>query len=81
MYIVEKKMFGAVVVLYNPTKDEIKNINTYKNLVAQTIVIDNSETSHRELVDQIVTLDSKVIYYSAQKILDSARLSTWELRY
>lgn len=51
MYIVEKKMFGAVVVLYNPTKDEIKNINTYKNLVAQTIVIDNSETSHRELVD------------------------------
>lgn len=67
MYIVEKKMFGAVVVLYNPTKDEIKNINTYKNLVAQTIVIDNSETSHRELVDQIVTLDSKVIYYSAQK--------------
>ena len=67
MYIVEKKMFGAVVVLYNPTKDEIKNINTYKNLVAQTIVIVNSETSHRELVDQIVTLDSKVIYYSAQK--------------
>lgn len=51
MYIVEKKMFGAVVVLYNPTKDEIKNINTYKNLVAQTIVIDNSETSYRELVD------------------------------
>lgn len=26
MYIVEKKMFGAVVVLYNPTKDEIKTL-------------------------------------------------------
>mgnify|MGYP000158101582 FL=1 len=67
MYIVEKKMFGAVVVLYNPTKDEIKTLIHIRNLVAQTIVIDNSETSHRELVDQIVTLDSKVIYYSAQK--------------
>ena len=59
-------MLGAVVVLYNPCEDEIKNINTYKNLVDITIIIDNSEINHRELVDLLVTLDSKVYYYSEQ---------------
>lgn len=66
---VEKMMFGAVVVLYSPTEDEIKNINTYKNLVDKTVIIDNSEVSHSKLIDQLVTLDSKVSYYSEQKNL------------
>lgn len=65
----KRTMFGAVVVLYNPTEDEVKNINTYKNLVDQTVVIDNSVTNHRELVNQLVTLNSKVSYYSEQKNL------------
>jgi len=65
----ERTIFGAVVVLYNPTEDEIKNINTYKNLVDRTIIIDNSVINHRELVDQMVMLNSKVSYYSEQKNL------------
>lgn len=55
---------GSVVVLYNPTKEEIKNINTYKGLVAWTIVIDNSANNLADVVNETVGQDSNVIYYS-----------------
>ena len=57
-------MFGAVVVLYNQTKDEIENINSYKDLVCLTLVVDNSEEDHVDLVEQLTGENSKVQYYS-----------------
>ena len=65
----EKTIFGAVIVLYNPTEKEIKNINLYKDLVEKTIIIDNSATNHCELVDSLLKLNSRVQYYSEQKNL------------
>lgn len=35
-------MIAAIVVLYNPTLDEIKHITDYYSLVDETIVLDNS---------------------------------------
>lgn len=64
MTIRKKISIGAVVVLYNPTENEIATINTYKNLVNQTIVIDNSDDSHYEKVNELVGLNSSVLYYS-----------------
>ena len=46
-------MIGAVVVLYNPTKEEVNNINTYKNLVSHTVIIDNSNANKQKMVDEI----------------------------
>ena len=40
-------MIGAVVVLYNPTKEEVNNINTYKNRVSHTVIIDNSNVNNQ----------------------------------
>lgn len=40
--------FAAVVILYNPSEAEIKNINTYNKFVTQVLIYDNSETSNNE---------------------------------
>ena len=59
-------MIGAVVVLYNPTKEEVNNINTYKNRVSHTVIIDNSNVNNQKMVDEIVFLSSNITYYSEQ---------------
>lgn len=64
-----KTAIGAVVVLYNPTEKEINNINTYKDLAEQTVIIDNSDDNHRPDVDRMVMLNNKVHYYTEQKNL------------
>ena len=48
---------ASVVVFYNPSDDNINNINAYKNIVDRVYVVDNSD-------DDIVRLkDDKVIKY------------------
>ena len=34
---------AAVIVFYNPTDDNIKHINNYRNLISKIYIIDNSE--------------------------------------
>lgn len=67
MQVVEKAILGAVVVLFNPTVNEINSINQYKNHVEQVIIIDNSEMDNRELLEQKVGLNTNVVYYSEKK--------------
>ena len=62
-------MIGSVVVLYNPTKSEISNINTYLDKVDFEVVIDNSAVNNRELIYSLLNENKKVIYYSEQKNL------------
>ena len=62
-------MIGAVVVLYNPTKDEIKNINTYLLNVGCAVVVDNSAQNNEQLVEKLVHDKDKVKYYTEQKNL------------
>lgn len=66
-------MIGAVVVLYNPTRNEIYNINTYKDKVDYTVIIDNSNNTNKEQVDNIVGISESVIYYSEYKNLGLAK--------
>ena len=57
-------MIGAVVVLYNPTKDEVQTINTYKNRVEHTVIIDNSDKDNSKWINEIVLLTDNITYYS-----------------
>lgn len=66
-------MIGAVVVLFNPSIEEVININTYKDKVDHVTVIDNSEENHYGLVDSYVSMDSNITYYTEQKNLGLAR--------
>lgn len=66
-------MIGAIVVLYNPTEDEIKNINTYKGLVDYTVIIDNSDSDNRKLINDIVCLSDTIRYYTEQRNLGLAK--------
>lgn len=66
-------MIGAVVVLYNPSIAEIKNINTYKNKVDYTVIIDNSDIDHRGLVNSIINLSESIVYYSEKKNIGLAK--------
>ena len=58
------KMIGAVVVLYNPTKNEIQNINLYKDKVDYTVIVDNSSEDNQQMIDSVVGFVSNIIYYS-----------------
>lgn len=62
-------MIGAVVVLYNPTNDEIKNINTYLPSINFTVIVDNSAQNNEQLVAALVCDTNKVQYYTEQKNL------------
>lgn len=62
-------MIGAVVVLYNPKIEEIKNINTYLKNVDYVVAIDNSSDDNYQLVESVVFDKKKIQYYSEQKNL------------
>lgn len=47
-------MIGSVVVLYNPTKEEVENINTYLSSVDYAVIVDNSTHSNKKLVETLV---------------------------
>ena len=59
-------MIGSVVVLYNPTKDEIENINTYLSSVDYAVIVDNSTHSNEKLVETLVYDKNKIQYVSKQ---------------
>lgn len=62
-------MIGAVVVLYNPTKEEIENINTYINQVSFMVIMDNSDNDNSLLVQKLLFNYPHYKYYSQQKNL------------
>ena len=43
-----KSNFAACVILYHPSEDNIKNINTYLSKVSELYIIDNTETKSNE---------------------------------
>lgn len=55
-------MIGAVVVLFNPTEKEIKNITTYRDKVEALIIVDNSEISNEQIINKYVEMDTRHIY-------------------
>lgn len=60
-------MIGSVVVLYNPKKEEIENINTYLLKVDYVEIIDNSCIDNEKMVNSLIFDLSKVEYYSEQR--------------
>lgn len=57
-------MIGAVVVLYNPKEEEIKNIASYQNEVDYLVIIDNSNVNNKSLVKDNINLSNNGIYIS-----------------
>lgn len=55
-------MIAAIVVLYNPTLDEIKHITDYYSLVDETIVLDNSNEDQFVRIEKVIG-DSKHLIY------------------
>ena len=51
--MVKAKNVVAVVVLYNPNRLVIKNILTYHSFLENIVVVDNSETSNEEILNDL----------------------------
>lgn len=66
-------MIGSVVVLYNPTKDEIENINTYIANVDCAVIMDNSAKNNNKIVEALVTNKNKIQYFSKQENMGLCR--------
>ena len=62
-------MIGSVVVLYNPTEEEIKNINTYLEKVDYEVIVDNSTVNNEKYIYSLLKENEKVQYYSEQRNL------------
>lgn len=62
-------MIGSVVVLYNPTEEEITNINTYIEYVDYEVIIDNSTSDNKEWVLSMLNHNKKINYYTEHKNL------------
>ena len=60
-------MIGSVVVLYNPTEDEIKNINSYISNVDRAVIVDNSVQNNEKIVELLINDKSKIQYFSKQE--------------
>lgn len=60
-------MIGSVVVLYNPTEDEIKNINSYIPNVDRAVIVDNSAQNNEKIVELLINDKSKIQYFSKQE--------------
>ncbi|MDQ3681807.1 MAG: glycosyltransferase [Bacteroidota bacterium] len=52
---------AGVVILYNPSKDVVSNINSYLPFINRLYVVDNSENSALSIL-QDISIDEKVIY-------------------
>lgn len=63
----KEKLLAGCVVLYNPDKDILKNINSYIQYVDVLFVIDNSDQISENIVADITSLSSKINYFR-QKI-------------
>jgi len=60
-------VIGSVVVLYNPTEDEIKNINSYIPNVDRAVIVDNSVQNNEKIVELLINDKSKIQYFSKQE--------------
>ena len=47
---------AALVILYNPDKNILDNINSYINQVEKVFVVDNSEFSNKGLLNKLILL-------------------------
>ena len=59
-----KSRTAATVILYQPSNSILENISSYVNAVEKLYVIDNSIKVNENLITQIKSLDSKIIYIS-----------------
>lgn len=55
-------MIGAIVVLYNPSVNEIKHIKDYYYNVDKTIILDNSANSYLNQISLILDNTEKLVY-------------------
>lgn len=56
-------MIGLVEVLYNPTEQEVKNINNYRELVDFIIIVDNSNENNLQMLEREKLIGEKIFYY------------------
>lgn len=66
-------MFGAVVVLYNPSMKEIENINTYINQVDYIVIIDNSDIDNSALVNKTINRKENILYIANNQNIGLAK--------
>lgn len=66
-------MIGSIVVLYNPSEEEIKNVNSYIDKVDFGVIIDNSTVDNEQWIFSLLNNDGKIKYYSEQKNLGLCR--------
>lgn len=64
----KNKSVAAVVVLYNPTADTMRKINTYMPYVDNLYVIDNSDKEHTVLKDIALSMYRYTIVYQDENI-------------
>jgi len=57
-----EKLLAGCVVLYNPDRYIIKNIESYLFFLNVLYVVDNSENVDRDLIDNLCSLSSKIVY-------------------
>ena len=57
-----EKLLAGCVVLYNPDRSIIKNIESYLHFLNVLYVIDNSEHGDIKLVDDLCLLSSNIVY-------------------
>lgn len=62
-------MIGSVVVLYNPTEEEIRNVNSYLNKVDYAVIFDNSKENHSDLVSEYLNNSNNYEYITQNKNL------------
>lgn len=60
-------MIGSIVVLYNPSIQEIENISSYIEKVDYAVVIDNSIADNQSLIHKVVSGSEKLYYYSEHR--------------
>jgi rhamnosyltransferase len=62
-----KFLNGAIVVLFNPTKKDLRNILDYVYKVDRTLIIDNSESNHFDELCSFIKIDNRDVMYKHNK--------------
>jgi rhamnosyltransferase len=81
----KEKLLAGCVVLYNPDRSIIKNVESYLNFLNVLYVVDNSDNIDKDLVNDLCLLNANVIYIPqntnigvASALNLSARLAIYE---
>ncbi|MBL7057715.1 glycosyltransferase [Patescibacteria group bacterium] len=67
-----KKKIAGVVIIYNPPKSLICNINSYINFVDTLIIIDNSQHRNKAIINEL-NQNRKIIYNFSNKNIGIAK--------